>query len=177
MPLTLVHLDAATRPHMIAEIEADIAARKLYFSGRLSERGRTDYPNLLRQAAANGTDGSLANELRQGGRLNATEERRKPSGGVTTVRVPVTAHETLAEGEFNRFYARGLCLRALASGVSDLVIYRAKAVDNPRAESVAKIGQRISAQALLNDLRTNIGVDTALGLPPGPNSGLSVRLP
>lgn len=30
---------------------------------------------------------------------------------------------------------------------------------------------------MLDDLRTHVGVDTALGLPPGPNSGLSVRLP
>jgi hypothetical protein len=91
--------------------------------------------------------------------------------------VPATAPETLAEGEFNRFYIRGLCVRALAEGITELVIYRAKQVENPRSESTAKIGLKISAQALLTDLRANPGVDTALGLPPGPNSGLSVKLP
>jgi hypothetical protein len=30
---------------------------------------------------------------------------------------------------------------------------------------------------LLDDLRTNVGVDTALGLPAGPNSGLSAMIP
>jgi hypothetical protein len=38
------------------------------------------------------------------------------------------------------------------------------------------IGRRLNAQALLGDLRKHVGVDTALGLPPGPNSGLSGRL-
>jgi hypothetical protein len=177
MPLSLDKLDAQTRPHMVAEIKADIGAGRLYLSPRLSARGRADYPNLLRQAAEASNDSWLANELRQSGRLNEMEERRKPKGGVTMVRVPVTAPETLAEGEFNRFYVRGLCLRALASGIHELVAYRAKEVDNPRPESVARIGQQIPAQALLDDLRANPGVDTALGLPPGPNSGLSVRLP
>jgi len=177
MPLKLENLDAQTRNHMTAEIKADIATTKLYLSNRLSGRGRADYPQLLKQAAEGRDDSWLANEVRSNGRLNEMEERRKPKGGTTMARVPVTAPETLAEGEFNRFYIRGLCVRAMAASVPELIIYRAKAVENPRPESVAKIGQKISAQALLSDLRTNIGVDTALGLPAGPNSGLSVRLP
>ena len=48
---------------------------------------------------------------------------------------------------------------------------------NPRPESEAKIGKTIAPQSLLDDLRKNIGVEPALGLPPGPNSGLSVKLP
>ena len=55
-------------------------------------------------------------------------------------------------------------------------VYRAKAVAVPRAESEAKIGTMIDVQALLNGRRIHQGMDTALGLPPGPNSGLSVRL-
>jgi|SRR5438093_440866 len=111
------------------------------------------------------------------GRINATEERRKPKGGFTTVRVPVTTPEMLAEGEFNRFYLRGLCLRAVAEGISYLVIHRAKGVANPRLDSEAKIGTSVGVAALLADLRKNVGIDTALGLPPGPNSGLSAHLP
>jgi len=175
--LNLANLDAATRAQMVAEISADVDARRLYLSNRLSVAGAQEYPRLLREAAERSNDGWLANELRQPGRLNEMEERRKPKGGTTMVRVPVTAPETLAEGEFNRFYIRGLCLRSIAEGIEELTIYRAKEVDNPRPGSEAKIGERISAQALLADLRANVGVDTALGLPPGPNSGLSVRLP
>ena len=32
----------------------------------------------------------------------------------------------LAEGEFNRFYIRAVCLRSIESGTSDVVVYRAK---------------------------------------------------
>ena len=89
----------------------------------------------------------------------------------------MTAADTLAEGEFNRFYLRALCRRAVEDGVPNLTVYRAKAVRVPRAESQALVGKAIGAQALLQDLRAHPGTDTALGLPPGPNSGLSAKLP
>jgi hypothetical protein len=162
---------------MLAEIELDIASGHLYISPRLSASGARDYPDLLREAARNGTDTSLAAELRAIGRMNTTEQRRKPKGGFTTAQVPVDAPETLAEGEFNRFYARGLCRRAIVEGIETMVVYRAKPVDNPRPECQALIGTHLSPQQLLHDLREHVGTDTALGVPAGPNSGLSVRLP
>ena len=109
--------------------------------------------------------------------MNIMEQRRARNGGYTSVRVPVTAPDTLAEGEFNRFYIRGVCRHALESNIGAVEVYRAKAVMQPRSDSQTKIGAMIPAQSLLNDLRVNIGVDTALGLPPGPNSGLSVKIP
>lgn len=66
---------------------------------------------------------------------------------------------------------------SIEDGITSLEIYRAKLVSNPRAESQARIGSRIDPQALLDDLRTHPGVDTALKLPAGLNSGLSVKLP
>jgi hypothetical protein len=104
------------------------------------------------------------------------EQRRKPSGGYTTAKVPVTAADTLAEGEFNRFYVRGLCRRTLQERDGQLVVHRAKAVAQPRPESEALIGTSPDAEKLLSDLRTNIGVEPALGVPKGPNSGLSVQI-
>jgi hypothetical protein len=175
--LSYPDLDERTRQLMLAEVARDEAEGRLYLSQRLSARGLADYPSLLRDAIERGTDDSLATALRSQGRLNAQEQKRKPSGGYTVAAVPVTAAETLAEGEFNRFYARALCLRALEDGLSEVEVHRAKQVQNPRSASQAKIGQRIPARALLEDLRTHPGVDTALGLPPGPNSGLSVRMP
>lgn len=144
--------------------------------GRI-EHGRREYPQLLRDAAKNGNDDSLAAQLAV--RLNSHEKpRHLPSGGLS--KPPVmrsNAHTMLAEGQFNTFYIRGLCVRAKADGISEVVVYRAKDVQNPRPESVQKIGQRVSVDALLADLRQNKGIDSALGLPPGPNSGLSVHLP
>lgn len=177
MALRLLNLDETTRKHMLSELEDDVAKGVLYLSPRLSPRGRLDYAELLRQALNEAHDDWLANSLRGSGRLLLEEQRRKPKGGYTTARVPVTAPDTLAEGEFNRYYVRGLCLRAIESGVTELVVYRAKEVATPRRESEAKIGTRVDPRVLLEDIRTHPGVDTALRLPPGPNSGLSVRLP
>lgn len=177
MSLNLTNLDERTRKHMLQEVEADIACGNLYMSQRLSRLGQEDYPSLLKEAIAKYDDAWLASNLRMNGRMNYEEQKRKPSGGYTIAKVPVTAPDTLAEGEFNRFYVRGLCLRALEDGISELEIYRAKEVSSPRRESEAMIGTRKNAQSLLQDIRTHPGVDTALRLPPGPNSGLSVRLP
>jgi hypothetical protein len=177
MSLHLVNLDEKTRRYMLSEIEGDIAKGTLYLSPRLSLRGREEYSDLLKQAIVGYDDVWLAHGLRTNGRINGEEQRRKPKGGYTMARVPVTAPDTLAEGEFNRFYVRGLCLRAIEEGVAELVVYRAKEVMIPRRESEAMIGSRVDVRALLQDIRTHPGVDTALRLPPGPNSGLSVRLP
>jgi len=66
---------------------------------------------------------------------------------------------------------------ALQDNVACVEIYRAKEVSTPRFESVRKIGTMIDAAALLVDLRNNVGVEPALGLPSGPGSGLSARIP
>ncbi len=176
MTLSLANLDQVTRQYMLDEIELDISDRKLYLSPRLSDTGRNNFPSLLKEAAQNHDDIWLAQNLRQAGIMNAVEQKRTPSGGFTTAKVPVTAPDTLAEGEFNRFYIRGLCRHAIKEGISALIIYRAKDVSSPRPMSQAKIGTSINADALLSDLRKHQGVDTALGLPAGPNSGLSVKL-
>lgn len=177
MLLSLENLDSKVRKYMLEEIQSDIDnSERLYISPRLSDTGRNDYPLLLKQGAELYDDQWLAGQLQQNNRLNLTEQRRTKNG-ITTAKVPYNAHEILAEGEFNRFYIRGLCRRAIDEGIAELVIYRAKEVTTPRPESQAKVGTRINAKVLLEDLRANPGVDTALGLPPGPNSGLSAKLP
>lgn len=176
MTLSLINLDDKTRECMLKELEMDINSGSLYLSSRLSNKGRQDYPLLLKQVINSYDDTRLAQELRNQRRLNETETRTTRNGA-STVKVPITAAETLAEGEFNRFYMRGLCRRAQEEGITEVVVYRAKTVSSPRSESQTKIGNKVSADKLLEDLRSNIGVDTALGIPAGPNSGLSVKLP
>lgn len=168
-------LNDTVRTEMVREIRSDIARRALYQSGRLSVRGRADWPDLLVDAAESGTTETLAAELRKSGRL-ATAEISHRNGKPYTKAVPSNAAETLAEGEFNHFYMRAICAIALSRGQADVAVYRAKGVTTPRAESVSLVGSSIDAQALLDDLRAHTGVDGALGIPPGPNSGLSVHL-
>ena len=177
MALHLVDLDDATRPYLLEEFHSDVAQNALYLSPRLSELGRSAYPGLLEEALRAGDDSNLAGALSGTGVLNEFEMSMSRAGRRYEKRVPVNAPETLAEGEFNRFYLRGLCRLALAGGIDHLVIYRAKAVAQARSASEAMIDTTIAAEPLLDDLRRSVGVDTALGLPPGPNSGLSARLP
>lgn len=174
MALNLRNLDSRTRELMLEELLIDIEKKVLYLSKRLNDSGILKYPELLRYAIEKGNDNILAQELKNG-YLKVTEQRKKPKGGFSVVNVPVNANEMLAEGEFNRFYMRALCSRAIDEG-KVLIVYRAKNVTNPRPESQMKIGHTVNPHQLLKDLRENIGTDTALGLPAGPNSGLSVRL-
>jgi hypothetical protein len=173
MALHLENLDSETRGYMLQEINQDIVAGTLYMSPRLNSHGVQNYPALISEAAEKQNDAWLASALCD--KFNAYETRNL-RGKTIEAKVPVNASEMLAEGEFNRFYLRGLCIRAIQAGIPSLTICRAKAVSNPRHESEAKIGTFVTPATLLNDLRANIGIDTALGLPAGPNSGLTAKL-
>jgi hypothetical protein len=176
MGIQYQNLDSKTRGYMLKEIELDCQNKKLYKSTRLSENGENNWEPMLKEAAKAHDDVWLANELRMKGCLRSQESRTMRGRGVMC-RVPFTAPETLSEGEFNRFYCRGLCARAKEEGISKVIVYRGKQVEEPRPESEAKIGQSFDPSALLDDLRTAQGVEPALGIPKGPNSGISIKLP
>ncbi len=158
MSLELADLDDTTRQHMLTELDLDINDKKLYYGKYLSEEGRDSYPILLRKAIEDGDDDSLAAALAEPGLFLSRYQRKKPSGGFTSAKVPHTANKTLAEGEFNRFYLRGLCARALGTG-AEVEIYRARESLKPRAESEELIGRKLDPANLLEDLREHTGVD------------------
>lgn len=161
---------------MLEEIEHDAANGRLYISNRLTPAGEQAWEGLLREAARSGSDGTLAMALKLPGYLQRREVR-STRNGPSSARVPHNAADLLAEGEFNRFYCRAICRRAMAGDIDCLVeVHRAKVVRKPRPESERRVGQLIGAERLLVDLRTHQGVDTALGIPAGPGSGLSVAL-
>lgn len=175
MGLRYDSLDASVRKQMVIELERDISDASIYISPRLTDSGVGEWPKLLREACELHDDSWIAVELRRRGLLRTEEQRRKPKGGTTMAKVPATAPDTLAEGEFNRLYCRGLCVLV---GDGEVEVYRGKDVENPRPDSEAKIGKRLVASELLADLRVSKGgLDPTLGLPPGPNSGLTVRRP
>ena len=177
MAMEYLHLDERTRKFMLAEIESDYTNKRLDLSKNLTPTGTAVFPEMLKTAASQGNDVSLAQAIRPN--LNSHEQPRRLQSGVYSA-APVmrsNAHEMLAEGEFTRFYIRGLCLRAIEDGIPAVVIYRAKHVENARSASAEKIGTSHSPIVLLEDLRAHPGLDTVLGLPPGPNSGLCAKLP
>jgi hypothetical protein len=131
---------------MICEVDGDVAATKLYMSVRFSPKGMAAYEGLLRLAIEKHSDSWLANQFRNGC-MELHEMRKKPKGGVTMALVPVTAADTFAEGEFNRFYARAVCSRAIADGIPHVVVYRGKEVVTPRPASTALIGAKSPRRA------------------------------
>ncbi len=176
MALRYEDLDERTRRFMLEEVEADASQGFLYISPRLNTSGQQGFEQLLKEAVREHDDAWLADQLRYGDYLNATLQRQTKKG-VTMQKMPSNAPDTLAEGEFNRFYIRGLCRRAIEDGINEVEVYRGRESSRPRPESEAMIGKRLPAYVLLEDLRLSPGVEPALGLPPGPNSGLTVRLP
>lgn len=178
MSLYLPDLDERTRALMLEEVDYDTTRQQLHISPYLSGQGQHDYENLLRQAIESGDEETLAMRLGEHRRIARTAHRRKPEGGYTIVTVPHNAAETIAESEFNRYYIRALCRRAIEEGIDELIVYRAKPVREPRAQSEELVESTIDPRALLQDLRENTGDAVPnLGIPGGPNSGISVRLP
>lgn len=170
MPFDFKNLDKIAREIMMYELIQDEQENNIYFSKRFNDNGRKHYVSLLKKAIEEGNEITLANSLRLN---NCFAQNESTKTGLK--KIPTTAPELFAEGEFNRYYIRGMCRIAIKDKLS-LEVYRAKQVANPRSKSQQMIGKTIDPDKLYADLKLNIGVDTALGIPPGPNSGLSVKL-
>lgn len=87
------HLDRVTRIFMLAEVERDIDHGTLYLSPRLTDRGRIEWPKLLREAVGSSDEQTFAKSLMSKGLLRDVEQRRSSRGWgrVQMVRVPRTA--------------------------------------------------------------------------------------
>ena len=162
------NLTTEVRRQMLAEIDQDIADDVLVQSKRFTGDGILSYPPLLRTAAAEYSEAWLAKQL-----IGFFNETELSAGQIK--QVPRNAHTLFAQGEFNRFYCRAICLFVLANPNYSLRVYRARQSDRPRPESEVKIGQFLHAAAVLNDLRTHLATDVEFGTNEI-NSGLSLEL-
>jgi hypothetical protein len=174
MPLQYQNLDPTTRRHAIAELDHDLANGAFHASERLRPTAIQEYECLLRESLRYYDD--LWLEERASDLLVDFEPRRTPSGGQTTAKIPQMAARMLAEGDFNRYYMRGVALRAIEEQRQVVEVYRARLSLEPRPESAELEGHRLPAREVLDHLR-GLSIDdpatTRLGRP---NSGLSVRL-
>lgn len=157
MGLNYVNLNRQTRDLMLEEIIMDIRNGELYISKNLTEQGQKHYPHLFMYATVLGNDDTFAENLVELGYILPGKVKM------------------LAEGEFNRYYIRGVCRLAMAAGIPEVEVYRAKEVKTAKEESVDRIGLKIPADKLLEDLRTH-KTDTVYKVPNGPFSGISVKL-
>ena len=174
MPLKYDDLDPATRRHAIAELDADIASGAFHPSDRLRPTAIADYQRLLRDAIRYYDD--LWLEQHAGDLLVDFEPRHTRSGGQTTAKVPEMAPRMLAEGDFNRYYMRGVALRAIEEGRQVVEVYRARLSLEPRAESAELEGHRLAAREVVDYLRGQRVEDPTVARLARPNSGLSIRL-
>src|SRR5258706_13055950 len=120
MGLNLLNLTADVRQFMLDEIEYDITTNgKIYISTRLNSRGTAAYTGLFKETVQNHDDVWLAQQLRSEDMFNPSYSRQnRKTGNVSMVTMPVNAPESLAEGETNRFYIRGLSRYAIAEGIT-----------------------------------------------------------
>ncbi|HET7550237.1 MAG TPA: hypothetical protein VFK04_03045 [Gemmatimonadaceae bacterium] len=174
MPLKYDDLDPVTREFTLAEFDGDVERGTLTISSRIRPTRTQEYESLLREALAYYDDRWL--EDRVEGMVVDFELRHTPSGATTTAKLPSYAPRVLAEGDFNRYYMRGVCARAVAEGRGVVEVYRARVSAEPRPESQELEGQRIDAATLLQELRTRYADSEEEPTIGKPNSGLSVRL-
>ncbi len=170
MGLNYLSLSQTTREFMVDEFNSDINSDSCYTSTRFHEVGKDCYLKIMPKHLSEGDDNSLAEDLRNSDCFNTHETDKNGK----EKKVPVTAAQIFAEGEFNRFYMRAVSLRAISEDLS-IEVYRARHSENPSPESEALIGKTLDPQILLRDLRDCKGIETTLGLP-RPNSGLSVKI-
>ena len=174
MPLKYDDLDPATRRHAIAELDADIASGAFHPSDRLRPTAVAEYQRLLREAIRYYDD--LWLEQHVDDLLLDFEPRQTRTGAQTTAKVPEMAPRMLAEGDFNRYYMRGVALRAIEEGRQVVEVYRARLSLEPRVDSAELEGHRLRAREVVDHLRGQRVEDANVARLGRPNSGLSVRL-
>jgi hypothetical protein len=174
MPLQYENLDPATRRYAINELDGDLASGAFHASSRLRPSAVGEYQRLLHEALRYYDD--LWLEERTADLLVDFETRRTSSGGQATVKIPQMAPRMIAEGDFNRYYMRGVCLRAIEEGRQVVEVYRARLSLEPRPESAELEGRRLSARDVLDHLRGLTSNEPATAPLGRLNSGLSVRL-
>ncbi|HUX02033.1 MAG: hypothetical protein WBD63_02490 [Phycisphaerae bacterium] len=168
-------LDEEIRKLMLDEVSLDEKSNDGIYPGKyLNEKGRKEYPALLREALTSGNPDTFTQVLSPcpGPFWIPRYVRRN---GVEAA-VPKDSPSRLAEGEFNRYYMRAISIRAISQKQTQVQVYRAKQVKAPRWLDVkVKEGDLRDPQVVLQDLRSSKGTATQSGIPRGPNSGLSLR--
>jgi hypothetical protein len=158
---------------MIEEIKRADKSDNIYNSSRFNDIGTHGWVSWLMTAAEKHDEHWLAYQLEATGAMKHLETKAKPKGGYAIAHVPDIAAETMADGQFNRFYMAAICRCAIEDGKKEVRVYRAKHRGEPRPESIAMEGTLRDPNALLNEMRIK---DLSLKCDLlKPNSGLSIE--
>lgn len=118
-------LDEQTRLVMLSELDFDLKTGLFYEPKSLTATGMFTYKRLLKECFSKGTPETLQQKL-----LLSYFREKDDSGR----KIPSNIRETLAFGDFNRYYVRALLVRAF-SEKRKLCVYRAKQVMHERQQS------------------------------------------
>lgn len=160
-------LTDSVRLLMLGELEQDKATNKIYVSKRLTEEGQEVFRGLLYESLLSQNNEWLAVSMKQQKFWQTHETRLHQTQGMIETKVPSNAPDVLSDTEFNRYYMRAVCLKAIEAGC-DVTVYRARETQRPRSEHQELIGKSLTAHECLKALREGASELTA------PNSGLSL---
>lgn len=93
MGLRYEELDEETCRLVVEEFDMNVANDRIFRSSYLNQRAQGDRPDMLRDAALNGTDATLAAALRTTRAINANTTRQLADGRVISAKVPHNAAE------------------------------------------------------------------------------------
>ncbi len=144
MMMRFEELDETTRRYMLAEFEAEEATDIPYRSDKLTPKGLSAFPDLVRDAILQGDETRLTDSLSD--RTFWRELERWVVRGVTTFRrysIPDAA-EGLGLTEFNTWYVRGLARRLMDEGQTHCQVYHAAPGRTDRGSCVTYEGKTVS---------------------------------
>jgi hypothetical protein len=172
MSLHLKQLDRRTRALMLEEIDEAETVGSLHMSELLSVHGKINYATLFKHAVKNGNDETFAQALVARESFKGHEIRVVEDKTLWIEINPHVAASNLAEAEFNRYYVRAICKRALQDGISTVTLYDANEKNGSSAEFETLMNKAIDAAALLRDLKGGAALHSNLK----PNQSLSVKI-
>lgn len=172
MTLKFGELDDQVRSFMETELTDDIPESRILLSDRLSAEGRERWTFLLNDAITDHDDLWLAQQIITENLLNDEEPYKKSKSGFRKINKEA-ASKMLAESEFNKYYIRAICLKAIKNNQVVVRIFRAKEVNSPRPESNKLLNQTVNPSTLLEVVRGKTTHELFWAILE-PNSGLSV---
>lgn len=155
---------------MLEEFNNDVKHDTYCKSVSLKREKHDKYVEAMREAIMTGTEKTLETAIISQAMFSDVYIDKNGNERKTARR----SEERYAGTEFNKYYVRGICRKAISDGVNSVVVYRARHSSMPNPKSEEMIGEKIRAQELLNDVRAN--TETSPELLPHVNSGLSVKI-
>lgn len=166
MSMNFIELnDVRVRELMLEEFVYSKERNEVYLSNDFVAGVQDQYFTLIERAISKYDEEWLKNYLISGFFM----EQNVKSGRAINKR---HSAERLAQTEFNRFYTRGICRKALERGDENVEVYRARNSQSPDPKSQAQIGHQVKASQLLEELRNKPVFEIDF---PRVSSGLSVK--